>query len=77
MTGGLMSFLGVGPQIGGGFLPDDGKPGRDHLVLLSQLLAGSLWRRSRSGWPHHLVEQRKLHDRWSGSGQALNFQTKG
>jgi predicted permease len=36
MTGGLMSFLGIGPQIGAGFSPKDGRPGRDHLVLLSQ-----------------------------------------
>jgi predicted permease len=47
MTGGLMSFLGLGPRIGAGFSPEDGKPGRDHLVLLSQ----SFWLNRFGGDP--------------------------
>jgi putative ABC transport system permease protein len=40
VTDGLLPFLGVAPEIGMGFSPGDGVPGRDHLVLLSQ----SFWR---------------------------------
>jgi predicted permease len=36
VTDGLLPFLGVEPQIGKGFSPGDGAPGRDHLVLLAE-----------------------------------------
>ena len=40
VSDGLLPFLGVEPQIGKGFSPGDGAPGRDHLVLLAE----SFWR---------------------------------
>lgn len=40
ISDGLLPFLGVEPQIGRGFSPGDGAPGRDHLVLI----ADSFWR---------------------------------
>lgn len=47
VTGGLMTFLGVRPEIGRLLLPDDGKPGQDHTVVL----AHSLWKELYGGDP--------------------------
>ncbi|HEX3744017.1 MAG TPA: ABC transporter permease [Bryobacteraceae bacterium] len=40
VSGGLMPFLGVRPQLGRLLIPDDGRPDRDHAIVLSD----SLWR---------------------------------
>jgi putative ABC transport system permease protein len=47
VTGGLMTFLGVKPLLGRILLPDDGAPGRDHVVLLS----AAFWLQTFGGDP--------------------------
>ena len=40
VSGGLMPFLGVRPQLGRLLVPDDGRPDRDHAIVLSD----AVWR---------------------------------
>jgi predicted permease len=57
VTDGLLAFLGVQPQIGRGFLPGDGAPGRDHLIVLSQ----SFWRDRFGGDPQIIGKKINLN----------------
>ncbi len=47
VTGGLMAFLGVRPEVGRPLLPDDGRPGQDHRVMIGY----SLWKDLFGGDP--------------------------
>lgn len=47
VTGGLMPFLGVRPELGRLLLPDDGKPGKDHTVMIGY----GLWKDLFGGDP--------------------------
>jgi predicted permease len=61
---GLFSVLGVRPEIGRTFLPEENKPGRDHEVILTQQLAEQLFGANShilgkaidlNGIPHNIV----------------------
>lgn len=43
VTGGLMTFLGVGSEVGRLLLPDDGKPGQDRTVMIGYALWKGLY----------------------------------
>src|ERR1019366_2959047 len=44
VSGGLMPFLGVRPQLGRLLVPDDGRPDRDHVVVLGDAVWRAVYR---------------------------------
>ena len=58
ITHGFLSMLGIRPRIGRDFLPDEDRPGRNNVVILSH----ELWQRQFGGDPNILNQSIKLDD---------------
>ena len=75
-TPGFFTFEGLPLLLGRDFLPEEGQPGRDHVVILShRLWAESLQLESRSHRQRHSHERRTLHRRRrAAAGHARSLQ---
>jgi putative ABC transport system permease protein len=58
ITHGFLSMLGIRPRMGRDFLPDEDRPGRNNVVILSH----ELWQRQFGGDPNILNQSIKLDD---------------
>ena len=58
VSNGLLRMLGIQPSLGRGFADDDGRPGGERVVLISD----ALWRRKFGGQPGVLGTQIALND---------------
>ncbi len=58
ITHGFFSLFGIRPRIGRDFLPDDDRPGRNNVVILTH----ELWQRQFGGDPNILNQSIKLDD---------------